>query len=301
MKKKILIVGGTGFIGYHLAKACLKLNWNVTSLSIKKPSKLRKLIKVKYFYCNIGKANQIKKLSKLNFNYVVNLGGYIDHFNKENTYKSHFIGVKNLANLFLKKNIESFIQIGSSAEYGNIKSPHLENAKCNPKLIYGKSKLKATNYLLKLYKKKKFPVTILRLYQIYGGKQNFDRFLPILIKACIKNREFNASHGKQKRDFMHVNDAVEAILKCFASKKSTGKIINLGSGKPMTLVNIMRKVQRIIGGGKILLGKIKLRVDEPMIIYPNLKNAKNLLSWKHKVIFQEGIKKTIKEYEKELS
>lgn len=155
MKKKILIIGGTGFIGYHLAKACLKLNWNVTSLSIKKPSKLRKLIKVKYFNCNIGKANQIKKLSKSNFNYVVNLGGYIDHFNKENTYKSHFIGVKNLANFFLKRNIESFIQIGSSAEYGNIKSPHSENAKCNPKLIYGKSKLKATNYLLKLYKKKK--------------------------------------------------------------------------------------------------------------------------------------------------
>ena len=164
-----------------------------------------------------------------------------------------------------------------------------------------KIKIKSHKLPIKIIQKKKFPVTILRLYQIYSGKQNFDRFLPILIKACIKNREFNASHGKQKRDFMHVNDAVEAILKCFASKKSTGKIINLGSGKPMTLVNIMRKVQRIIGGGKILLGKIKLRVDEPMIIYPNLKNAKNLLSWKHKVIFQEGIKKTIKEYEKELS
>lgn len=100
---------------------------------------------------------------------------------------------------------------------------------------------------------------------------------------------------------MHVNDVVEAIFKCFARKKSIGKIINLGSGKPMTLVNIMRKVQKIIGGGKILLGKINLRIDEPMIIYPNLKNAKRLLGWKHKVIFKAGIKKTIKEYEKELS
>ena len=301
MKKNILIVGGTGFIGYHLAKKCLKLNWNVTSLSLKKPSKLRKLAKVKYFYCDIGVAKELKKFSKKKFNYVVNLGGYIDHFNKKNTYKSHFTGVKNLANFFLRRNINSFIQIGSSAEYGNIKSPQLENAKCNPKLIYGKSKLKATNYLLKLYKKKKFPVTVLRLYQIYGSRQKFDRFLPILIKSCIKDKEFVASHGKQKRDFMHVNDVVEGILKCFANKKSIGKIINLGSGKPMTLVNIMRKVQKIIGGGKILLGKIKLRVDEPMIIYPNLKNAKKSLGWKHKVIFKEGIKKTIKEYEKEIS
>ena len=209
-----------------------------------------------------------------------------------------------MTSIFIKKKPEAFVQIGSCREYGNLKSPQKENYEFKPSLvksIYGKAKLLSSMHLLDLFKKKKFPVTILRLYQIYGGGQNFDRFLPILIKACIKNREFNASHGKQKRDFMHVNDAVEAIFKCFASKKSIGKIINLGSGKPMTLVNIMRKVQRIIGGGKILLGKIKLRVDEPMIIYPNLKNAKNLLSWKHKVIFQEGIKKTIKEYEKDLS
>ena len=54
-KKSILIVGGTGFIGYHLAKESLKKGWLVTSISTRKPKKLRKLKKVKYIICDITK------------------------------------------------------------------------------------------------------------------------------------------------------------------------------------------------------------------------------------------------------
>jgi len=63
-------------------------------------------------------------MKKNKFDYVVNFGGHVDHLNKVKTYNSHFIGVKNLVNFFLKKNdLKKFIQIGSSAEYGKIKSP----------------------------------------------------------------------------------------------------------------------------------------------------------------------------------
>ena len=55
-----------------------------------------------------------------------------------------------------------------------------------------------------------------------------------------------------------------------------------------------------IGGGKFLLGKIKLRLDEPMIIYPNLRKSKKILKWK-KISFQSGIKKTIKDYELQIN
>ena len=60
-KKKILITGGTGFIGYHLARKCLKLNWSVSSLSTKKPKKVRKLKNVKYIICDITDKKKIKK------------------------------------------------------------------------------------------------------------------------------------------------------------------------------------------------------------------------------------------------
>jgi len=242
LTKKILIIGGTGFIGYHLASQCIKKRWNVTSISSKLPKKSRIVPKIKYIICDIANKNLLKKKVNKPFDYVVNLGGYVDHSNKKKTYNSHFIGCKNLTEIFLKKKIKVFLQMGSSVEYGFNKSPHSEKMVCNvAKLnsVYGKSKLKATNYLLNLFKKKKFPVVILRLYLAYGPNQDINRFIPIIINGCLKNQKFPTSLGNQLRDFVHVSDVIKAIFKCFEENTAIGEIINIGSGKPRTLKQII--------------------------------------------------------------
>ena len=86
-KKNLLIVGGTGFIGYHLAKKSLKKGWHVTSISTKFPKKKRYLSNVKYILCDITKKKSLEKSIKKSFNYVVNLGGYVDHSNRKKTPK----------------------------------------------------------------------------------------------------------------------------------------------------------------------------------------------------------------------
>ena len=63
LKKKILIVGGTGFIGYHLAKKALGKGWNVTSISSKSPKKIRYIPKVKYIFCDISSKKDLKNQS----------------------------------------------------------------------------------------------------------------------------------------------------------------------------------------------------------------------------------------------
>ena len=103
MKKKILILGGTGFIGYHLAKEALKRGLQVISLSKHSPVKKRYLKKVKYIIADISNKNLINKKIKENFQYIVNLAGYVDHSDNMKTYKSHYLGCKNISNFFLKK------------------------------------------------------------------------------------------------------------------------------------------------------------------------------------------------------
>ena len=233
------------------------------------------------------------------FKYVVNLGGYVDHSNKKKTFKSHYVGCKNLAEIFLKKNPKAFIQIGSSVEYGNLKSPQIESARCYPNLIksvYGKAKLLSSIYLIELFKKKKFPLTILRLYLAYGPRQDINRFLPIIIKGCIKNEKFLCSNGNQLRDFIHVDDVVNAILKALTSKNAKGEIINIGSGKPRKIRNIIEHVKKISKGGYPQFGKIKLRKDEILKLYPNIRKAKNKINWSPKISFEKGLKSTIKFY-----
>ena len=157
LKKNILIVGGTGFIGYHLAKKSLAKGWQVTSISSKSPKKIRYLSQVKYIICDITKSRLLKKSIRKPFDYVVNLGGYVDHSNKKKTLKSHYEGCKNLTEIFLKKVPLAFIQMGSSLEYGNFNSPQKENMKCNLKSIkstYGKAKLLSSIHVINLFKKK---------------------------------------------------------------------------------------------------------------------------------------------------
>jgi len=301
-KKEILIVGGTGFIGYHLARKCLKMGWIVTCMSTKKPKSKRFLKRVKYLICDITKKKIINRNIKNQFDFVVNAGGYVDHSDKKKTYESHFNGTKNLANFFLNKKIKSFIQIGSSGEYGDLKSPHYEKnfPRKKPISTYYKSKFLSTIYLLSLFKKKNFPVTIIRLYQAFGPNQDLNRFIPIIINGCLKDEKFPCSDGKQFRDFIFIDDVVDAIVKSLNNKKSLGEIINIGSGKPLKIRNIIELIKNKVKRGKPNYGEILLRGDEKIKTYPSIKKAKKIINWSPKITFNLGLNKTINYYKKNL-
>ena len=301
-QKKILIVGGTGFIGYHLAKAALKKKWKVTSISTGFPSKKKFLKQIQYLFCDISKKKELKKKIKKNFDYVVNLSGYVDHSNKKKTYQSHFIGCKNLCDIFLDKGINCFIQMGSSIEYGFTKSPQNENAvirKNSLNSIYGKSKFLSSNHLMKLFETRSFPAIIFRLYLTYGPKQDINRFLPVIITSSLKDIKFNCSDGKQLRDFIYIDDVISAIMKALTKENARGQIFNLGSGKPKKIKNIIQEVIKFTKKGTPLYGKIKLRKDEMIKLYPDISKIKRALHWKPKVNFKMGLEKTINYYKKQ--
>ena len=299
MNKNILIIGGTGFLGYHLAKKCLLKKWKVTSISTNKPKKIRFLPKVKYLILDITKKKLILKKIKSDFDFVVNFGGYVNHSEKLKTYKSHYIGCKNLANIFNKKKIKSFIQIGSSVEYGDAKSPQKENNKTDVKMLkstYGKAKLMATNYLLKLNKKHNFPCTILRLYLVYGPYQDKNRLIPHTLNECLNDNLFDCSAGKQYIDFLFVDDLMTAIFKCFYNKQSIGEIMNIGTGKPHNIKKIILFIRNNIKLGNPVFGKIPLRKDEILRLYPDISKIKKILNWKPYTLLHKGIKTITRHY-----
>ena len=139
-------------------------------------------------------------------------------------------------------------------------------------------------------------MTILRLYQAYGPKQDLNRLIPIVINACIKNKNFPCSNGNQLRDFLYIDDVVNAIIKTLKSKKARGQIINIGAAKPKKVKNIIKYIKNNLKGGHPEFGKIKLRKDEILKIYPNINKAKNKIDWIPKISFNKGIKSTIKYY-----
>ena len=296
--KKVLVVGGTGFLGFHLIKKCLNLKMIITSISRRKPSKFQRLGKVEYKTCNITNLQKLKKLINSDYDFIVNLGGNIDHSNKTKTYSSHYLGVKNLYDIFKNKKIERFVQIGSSSEYGKTFGAVKESNICKPKMIYGRSKLMATNFLFKKNKLERFPFTILRFFQVYGPFQKTNRLIPFVISSSLKNKNFNCSEGSQLRDFLYIDDAIESIIKSFKRPESKGKIINIGYGTSVKVKKIILMINTLIKKGNPKFGKLSLRIDESKNIYPDLRMARKILGWKSKTSIKKGLVKTIQFYKK---
>ncbi len=297
---KVLIIGGTGFFGYHLIKEAKKRNWKVTSISKKSPKKSRFHKNVNYKLANFENLRSLKKIITKDFDYVINAGGYGNHpdFGKagKKLFNSHFLGTVNLTKIFLNKKIKKFVQIGSSAEYGKCKSPIRENANCSPNTPYGQAKYVCSNYLQSLSNSSNFPATILRFFLVYGPRQDLNRLIPQVIINSLKNKNFPITKGDQYCDFCYIDDAVKATFLTLLSKNTNGEIINIGSGKPTKVKKIVQRLCKLIGKGRPLFGKLKYKSGINKNLYPKIMKAKKILNWSPKFNLDEGLKITINSY-----
>ncbi len=229
-KKKLLVIGGSGFIGHHILKKAIKLGWAASSISRKKPSVIRKIKKVKYFKGNLDKFyNEKKKIFK-DFDYVINLANS-KKFEKKKE-------IKKFINFLKTVNTKKFIQIGSSAEYGNLPNKKIfESIKCKPISKYGKQKLAHTKNFISGFKENNYPLVILRLFQVYGPRDNRKKIIPFILNNCSNNNQFNITDGNQTRDFCYIDDVVRAIMLILKDKSKNlyGKIYNIGSENQLRL------------------------------------------------------------------
>lgn len=297
---RLLVVGGSGFIGRHIVDYAAGIGWDVTSLSLTPRSGGEGVSsRVHDVSADLVNADALKKvLGEASFEYVVNCGGYIDHrpFRDEarKVFDAHFAGVLNLAETLNRDVLRSFINIGSSDEYGNNPSPQVETQREAPISPYSLGKVAATHFLQMLYRTEQFPSTILRLFLTYGPGQDKRRFLPQIISGCLEGRSFPTSEGKQLRDFCFIEDTVGAVFAAFTRRAARGEVINIGSGQPVSIRQIIETVQRVAGGGVPKFGEVAYRAGESMELYADISKAKAILDWQPAVTLDTGLEKTIK-------
>ena len=138
-----------------------------------------------------------------------------------------------------------------------------------------------------------FPAVILRLFLTYGPGQDTGRLLPQIIRGCLGNTEFPTSAGEQLRDFCYAGDTVLAILQALVVPEAEGKVINIASGKPISIRTIIDKVCDLTGSGKPKYGEIPYRPGENMALYANISNSKKILHWESTIRLEKGLLKTI--------
>jgi len=296
---QLLVVGGAGFIGQNVVKKALEKGFNITVLSKNDHNTIGELDGVTYLAADIRhKVSLLTILEDKVFEYVINLGGYVDHANYSNggdeVYDVHFNGVRNLVDCLDKSKIKGFVQIGSSDEYGNNPAPQFETQREAPISPYSCAKVASTYFLQTLFKTEKFPAVVLRPFLVYGPGQGEERFIPQIIKGCMSNQKFPASKGEQLRDFCFIDDIVQAIFCALDSNKAHGEVINIASGKPVPIKKMIDLIVSVIGSGRPQFGQIPYRKGENMALYGDITKAKKLLDWKPSIGLEQGLAETIR-------
>lgn len=294
---RLLVIGGSGFIGRYVVERGLHKNWQVTSIGLGSPEISKKAPGARYIEANLIKASTLENLGDNKFDYVVNLSGYIDHelfgTGGRRAISSNFDGLLNLLEFLDRSTIRRFIQIGSSDEYGNAEAPQHERLRESPISPYSIAKVAATHFLQMLNRTEGFPAVILRLFLAYGPRQGNRRFLPQIIQGCLEKRSFPVSEGVQTRDFCYVEDIVEAVFGCFDCPSVNGHLLNIASGEPKQVREVVEFIVKLIGSGRPQFGKVPYRKGENMSLYADISAARKLLKWSPRWTLLDGLNSTI--------
>lgn len=298
---RLLVVGGTGFIGTWVAQGGLKRGYQVTALGRDRPLPERRLVGVEYLAADLRDHQSLATiLGGKRYTHVVNLGGYIDHSLFSNggreVIDAHFAGLMNVVKCLDWSILRGFVQIGSSDEYGGGSAPQNEQQREEPISCYSMAKLAANQFLRMLHRTEGFPATFIRLFLVYGPGQEPRRFLPQIITGCLDDCTFPTSYGDQLRDFCYVEDVVSGVFLALESQDANGGLFNIASGRPISIRSMIERIVALIGQGRPEFGAVPYRPGESMALYADVEKAHHQLGWTPITSLDEGLMRTISAY-----
>ena len=319
--KKIIVTGGSGFIGSNLVKFLLNKNYfviNIDKLSYSaNPYNLKELKGIKnykFFKQDINNRNEILKLlNRFKPVGIFNLAAetHVDRSidDPKSFIKTNIMGIYNLLEAlkkYLKKNKKKFklVHISTDEVYGDIKKGKRSTEKfCyNPSSPYSASKASADHLIKSFVKTYKFPAIISNCCNNYGPNQFPEKLIPKIIYNIIKNKTLPIyGKGKNSREWIHVHDHCEALLKIFLRGK-IGESYNVGSNKNINNIDLTKKIIKISKNNFYRLGKkvkIKFVKDRPGHDFRYALNCKKIhkeLKWKAKINLKEGLENTFQWY-----
>jgi len=299
---KLLVVGGTGFLGTYILKRAHELGWITASLSTRSPHLHRKVVTTQYFRGDLLADEDLRsQISDFSPDYVVNCAGYVNHSelsaDAQSTMRTHFKLTSCLLDLFSSLSIKRYINVGSSDEYGLSAAPQSEIYAEQPFSTYSLAKSLSTHTVLARFRLTGFPGLVIRPFLLFGPMQDERRFIPYVIQNCLEGRLFQLGRGDVERDFLYITDAVDAIISLLEAPNVSGQVFNLASGIPVSISTAVDSVRNCLGGlGQPDYSVSDHRRGQNSCIYADISRITNAIGWTPKTPFLDGIEKTIAYY-----
>jgi nucleoside-diphosphate-sugar epimerase len=312
--KRVLVTGGTGFIGSHLVRRLVMADAEVHVLVRPQSDLWRikelapKIIPWRGDVTDLGSVERC--VTQAQPEIVFHLAGDTSgrRWSQSLSELDQSIEVNLCGTLNVLRSLHAapkppmrFVRAGGLAEYGNAPVPFDERQREMPASAYGASQAAATMFLSALSRQLAFPAVTLRFAAVYGPGRSEDFFLPSLIARCLEGRDFEMTGGDQPWDLVYVDDAVDALLRATEAAIEPGEVINIGSGLGPTLREIADRVVRKIGSGRLRVGAVPIVAGDVRQLYCRNDRAAAILGWRPRVDLDTGLDRTIAWYRQRLA
>jgi len=302
MGKKVVITGGTGFVGSNLVRELLNKGHEVY-LFVRKDSDLWRLEEiVNHLRIKVIDLNDfdetLKTIQTIRPDWCFHLatyGAYSSQIQIDPTIQTNIRTTINLANSCIKTGIEVFINTGSSSEYGIKDHAPKEFEYIEPNSLYAITKAAATHYCTWISKTQDISIATLRLYSVFGPYEEPNRLIPQVIIKGLKGTLPSLVNPDISRDFVFISDVIDSYFLVANNPRIVkGKIYNVGTGIQTTIREVVKDIKLLLPiSSEPQWGTMDNRNWDTDIWVADHSKITDELSWIPKFTFLNGLSLTI--------
>lgn len=300
--RNILITGGLGFIGANIAMSLIHRDQNVNIVTLSKRNMWRvnqNTDSANLIEMDVTNKNQvIDTFKKIKPDIIIHnsvFGAYHEK-DQDKIFGVNLTGLINIVNSYVETQADLLLNTSSISEYGVKNSPFKETDQLNPLGDYAISKAAATMFCESTRKSTKRNILTTRIANPYGPLERPQDLIPYLILHRINDAEVQLNNPNNVRDFIYIDDVVEAYWQIICSYDNvSSSIFNVATGVETTIGKLVELVGNIVpGNGRV---KAKWNTNEPRIkdvashYSASIERIQNELKWRPKNNIKDGIEK----------
>ncbi|HSY35762.1 MAG TPA: NAD-dependent epimerase/dehydratase family protein [Acidobacteriaceae bacterium] len=299
LSRRVAVTGATGFIGMHLLRGLHAAGAEIVAI-VAADKHIERLDSLPFSVQRVilGDASDMGgAIREAKAGYVIHLSAFVSTARSLEalgaTLRDNLLATISLLTAAAELHADRVILMGSCEEYSQRSSPFDTAGATDPSSPYGASKAAATAYARMFSNSFGLSTVVLRPSVVYGPGQSERMLISQVMKAISQNRPVEVTAGEQTRDFIYVEDVVNAIIQSLTVPNVGRGVWNIGSGEVVTVRSCLERIERITGrAGLIEYGKRPYTENE--IFQYELKDEETYatLDWKPSITLDAGLRKT---------
>jgi UDP-glucose 4-epimerase len=300
--KRILVTGGSGFIGSHLVRRLVDCGGDVAITSKRAAVAYNTRVgevwdRIAVFEADLRDRNSLSSVTSWNPTVIFHLAAF-NHagnsfYNAQEALECNAIGTANL--LDSCQGYDRFVYVSTSDVYGHQPTvPFAETMDPKPISPYSIGKYAGELYARMYVQMLSRPIVIVRPFNAFGPNQSTKAIISEIIETCLEGKPVLATSGRQTRDFNFVDNLVDGLLLAAEKEEAVGQVINLGSGEEISIKDLIVAIHRDTNSrSELKLGALEHRPNELWRACADNRRAKELLGWRPQIDFLEGLRRTV--------